>query len=723
MGNMKYIEYGQPLSPIIQLMPIKAISELLVATSPHKLGEVLAEYLRELSGAGTVMVLAHRADPATDELLNVSPLQRTTLLSPDELNFFCYEKTPEKLPFIPEELPVDHPLQAPLLRTGVRSMARYPLQVSGELIGLLLIFDMPNLERIAETNRIINLLSPSIALALKNVLAFRMIEQHALELKQRVKKRKAKLQNARALLQIAIDSSPIPIMIHDEDDRVLQLSIGWTNLSGYTLEDIPTVGDWTERAYGKRTETKKIYIDSLFNIGQTVKNGEWRVIAKNGSIRIWDFQTTPLNKVSKGKRVLLTMASDITENKKTEEELRQAKAAAETANTAKSQFLAIMSHEIRTPMNGVIGMIELLQHTELTPEQHEYALSAKSCGIELVRLLNDILDFSKIEADRLELEISDFDLRVMISDTIKLFSSRVQEKGIEFVLLIDSEIPTILNGDAGRLRQIITNLVDNAVKFSHSGTVALHIRKDTENEHSVTLRFLVRDSGIGIEANKLKHIFEPFTQADSSITRKYGGTGLGLAICKRLVELMGGTIGTESTDSHGSTFWFTVVIGKKVGVEAGQCDCTVSGTYGVSPLPTKPTTNGIRILLTEDDPTAQKIVPRLLKNYGYLVDVAGNGKEALQALESHDYKLVLMDCMMPDMSGYEVSAIIRDPNSTVRHHTIPIIALTGNAMKQDRDRCIAAGMNDHLPKPLILAELLVKLESWLPRLSEIFPMM
>ena len=712
---MNKIEHVQPLSPTIQLVPIEFITELLVAASPLKLGEVLAEHLRKLSGAGTVMVLAHRAEPATDELLYVSPLQRNTLFTPDELNIFCYEKTPEKRPFIPEELPVNHPLQASLLRTDVRSMARYPLLVGGELVGLLLLFDLPDLEHIADTDGFISLLSPSITLALKNVLAFRMIEQQSLALKQRVKKRKVKLRKARALLQIAVDSSPIPIMIHDEDDRVLQLSIGWTNLSGYTLEDIPTVGDWTERAYGKRTETKIRDVDNLFSVDQTVKNGELRVIAKDGLIRIWDFQTTPLKKVSKGKRVLLTMASDVTERKQTEEDLRQAKAAAESANSAKSQFLAIMSHEIRTPMNGVIGMIELLQHTDLTPEQYEYSASAKSSGIELVRLLNDILDLSKIEADRLELEVSDFDLRVMVLDTIKRFSSRIQEKGIELVSLIDPEVPTIVNGDAGRIRQIITNIVDNAVKFSHRGTVATHIRMETENKHSVTLRFLVHDSGIGIEADKLQHIFEPFTQADSSTTRTYGGTGLGLAICKRLVELMGGSIGVESTDSQGSTFWFTVVLGKKAGVETGQRGCSAFGTHEVSALPSKPAANEIRILLAEDDPTAQIIVPRLLKYHGYQVDVAGDGKEALQALESHDYELVLMDCMMPGMSGYEVTTIIRDPNSAVRHHTLPIIALTGNAFKQDRDGCIAAGMDDHLPKPLILDDLLVKLEAWLPR--------
>ncbi|OGU17363.1 MAG: hypothetical protein A2076_03955 [Geobacteraceae bacterium GWC2_53_11] len=418
----------------------------------------------------------------------------------------------------------------------------------------------------------------------------------------------------------------------------------------------------------------------------------------------------------------------IDEYKAVQAQLLDAKTAAEAANTTKSRFLATMSHEIRTPMNGVIGMIELLQHTELTREQFEYAESAKKSGVNLVRLLNDILDLSKIEADRLELETADFDLQPVIADTINLLSLHAREKGVKLVSLMDSDVPTALRGDAGRLRQIVTNLVGNAIKFTSSGTVTLQIRKDSEDEQLTTLRFLVSDSGIGIAADKLEHIFAPFIQADSSTTRRFGGTGLGLAICKKLTEMMGGEIGVESAEGVGSTFWFTVVMEKRFnapsldgrGVGVGEVGINIdSGTF--PPTLTLPRKGGgdslsnadeIRILLAEDEPNAQMILPKLLKNYGYLVDVAGNGKEAVQALQNNDYALVLMDCMMPEINGYEATVIIRDPASDVRNHDIPVIALTGNAMKQDCDYCITAGMDDHLPKPLNLNELLAKLEKW-----------
>ncbi|HXE97228.1 MAG TPA: PAS domain S-box protein [Dongiaceae bacterium] len=531
------------------------------------------------------------------------------------------------------------------------------------------------------------------------------------------------LRKSEAQFHSLVETSQDLIWQCDAEGRYTYLNLAWEQVFGYELDEM--LGNkFSDFQTPEHAERDLLEFNRLMQ-GDSVERYETTYTGKSGNEIHLVFNAIFMSDENGEIVGTSGTAYDITQRKRMEEELRQAKAAAEAANTAKSRFLATMSHEIRTPMNGVIGMIDLLQHTGLTPEQHEYAESAKVAGIELVHLLNDILDLSKIEADKIELELADFDLQPVISDTVNLLSLNARERGVKLTSAIDFGVPTALNGDAGRLRQILTNLIGNAIKFTPKGTVTLQTRIDAEYERAVTLRFLVRDSGIGIAADKLEHIFEPFTQADSSTTRTYGGTGLGLAICKKLAELMGGSIGAESIEGVGSTFWFTVVMEKaslplpnpldplEPKVERTKVFPQLGPNSGSKGEVGGEGADGIRILLTEDDPNAQKIVPKLLKSYGYQVDVAGDGKAALQALEKEDYALVLMDCMMPELNGYEVTAIIRDPASAVRRHDIPVIALTGNAMKEDRDRCIAAGMDDHLSKPLLLPDLLAKLHSWL----------
>ncbi len=760
-----------------------------------------------------------------------------------------------------EEIASRYPSLIPVLQAGMKTGLGVPLISGHQIIGMLHIQSTREKAYSKQDADLAQKIGDQIAGALKTTQLF-----------QDLSRTTEAIRRSEALLRSVMDSLPVGVMISDREGKILSANPARKQISGATeiksLDDLCLQKVWCSdtkqplkleglplyRAVhlGERTMNRLISMENSAGEKKTILNSALPIRDSKGNI-LWAIE----------------VLQDVTDLKKAEDDLRRAKddseeinakleqaiekanqwaKEAEIANIAKSQFLAHMSHEIRTPMNGIIGMSGLLRDSELNSEQKEQVDIIRSSAQSLLGIINDILDFSKIEAGRMELEVGDFDLRLLIEETLDAFALAAYEKEVELVALVAPQVPSGVKGDSERLRQILTNLIGNATKFTQKGEVVLQVTLEKDQNLQELIRFEVRDTGIGIARSRVTKLFHPFTQVDGSTTRRYGGTGLGLSISLKLVELMGGKIGVASKEGKGSTFWFSLHLEKQDGTQETTrtpidetyrgsrvlivddnstsrqllseilrpwsfrleeaidgnsaleklsqaaakgdpyslafLDMSMPGMDGVevgekirknpelkrtilvimAPLSqrgdiarlqkigfagylSKPlkgwqaeeclhkvlalpqgtflreesaiearrdehSSQNERILLVDDHVVNQKVAVKVLQKLGYHADTAGNGVEALKALENKPYDLVFMDVQMPEMDGFEATRQIRHWEKG-NGKRIPVIAMTAHALKGDREKCLQAGMDDYLTKPLQEKELDNALKRWL----------
>ncbi len=514
-------------------------------------------------------------------------------------------------------------------------------------------------------------------------------------LESRVAERTAALAASEERFRQAFDFAGTGMAIVALDGRWVRVNKSICEIVGYSAAEL------LQKTFQDITHPDDLEAD-LANVRALIAGAlrfyqmEKRYLHRNGHI-VWVRLTVSLVRDAAERPVhFVSQIEDITEHKRLEQNLAGARDQALEASRLKSEFLATMSHEIRTPMNGVIGMTALLRDTPLTPVQADYVRTIETSGESLLTIINDILDYSKIEAGRIELEVSPFDLRHCITDALDLFSARAHEKQIELTYVIGPGVPAHVLGDATRLRQILVNLLGNAIKFTEKGqvTVTVDLAPRHDDGARQRLKFAVRDTGIGIPADGMDRLFKSFSQVDASTTRRFGGTGLGLAISQRLAELMGGDIWAESREGHGSTFHFTVLVDPDQERAMEPPRATAVPTHDAALGSRCP----LRLLIAEDNAVNQRVASLLLQRLGYRATIVANGLEALAALEMADYDAILMDVEMPELDGCEATRRIRARGGPA---TRPwIIALTAGAMQDDRERALAAGMNDFLTKPV-----------------------
>lgn len=518
-----------------------------------------------------------------------------------------------------------------------------------------------------------------------------------------------KLRDSENRMRVILDNSPAAIMVSDQNQRIVSWNSYAEHLLGMTKKDLNFL---PASSLYPPEEWQRIRSENIIIKGSK-HHMETKVVCKNGKIIDVDLSVNVLRDTKNNFLGSIGIIQDITEQKKFRQMLLMAKLSAEEANNAKSLFLAKMSHEVRTPMNAVIGMIDLTLETKLNDEQRENLKVAKDAADNLLGLLNDILDLSKAEAGKVTIEKIELNVHDLIKNVCRGLAILASKKQIDLLWNIDERIPKYLLGDPVRLRQVIINLINNAVKFTHKGYVRVKVELVSLKDKSCELLFTVQDSGIGISPDKHESIFELFSQADDHTTRKYGGTGLGLAICKKLVEMMDGRIWVESKPDQGSSFKFNILFE----VASDQPLLPMSSTGAAGSAQGRPSSSNVRILVAEDNHVNQKIILKMLEKKGWSATSAVNGREVIEHLNRQSYDIILMDDQMPEMTGVEATRLIRAEEKQTGNHVF-IIAMTANAMAGDKEFYIKQGMDGYVSKPINREQLYSELEKLIESKSQ-----